>query len=344
MKKKERYNVAIAGATGAVGQEMMKILEERDFPVGEIRLLASQRSEGRKYEFRGSKATVSALGRDSFGGVDIALFSAGSQRSREYADCAVAAGAVVIDNSSAFRMDPDVPLVIPEINPRAAALCDRKGIVANPNCTTAVTLMALKPIYDVSRIKRVVATSFQAVSGAGAGGIAELESQVRSWARDGDPSEGENGAFPHPIAFNVIPHIDSFTETGYTKEEMKLHNETRKILEDDSVSVAATTVRVPVFRSHSVSVNLETEQKVTVEEAREAVRGFPGVELCDDPENSGYPMPIDSSGRDSCLVGRIREDYTVPNGLSLWVSGDQLRKGAALNAVQIAELLIRDHG
>lgn len=344
MKKKERYNVAIAGATGAVGQEMMKILEERDFPVGEIRLLASQRSEGRKYEFRGSEATVSALGRDSFGGVDVALFSAGSQRSREYADSAVAAGAVVIDNSSAFRMDPDVPLVIPEINPRAAALCEKKGIVANPNCTTAVTLMALKPIYDVSRIKRVVATSFQAVSGAGAGGIAELESQVRSWARDGDPSEGENGAFPHPIAFNVIPHIDSFTETGYTKEEMKLHNETRKILEDDSVSVAATTVRVPVFRSHSVSVNLETEQKVTVEEAREAVRGFPGVELRDDPENSGYPMPIDSSGRDSCLVGRIREDYTVPNGLSLWVSGDQLRKGAALNAVQIAELLIRDHG
>ena len=344
MKKKERYNIAIAGATGAVGQEMMKILEERDFPVGELRLLASQRSEGRKYEFRGSEATVSALGRDSFGNVDIALFSAGSQRSREYADFAVAAGAVVIDNSSAFRMDPDVPLVIPEINPRAAALCEKKGIVANPNCTTAVTLMALKPIYDVSRIKRVVATSFQAVSGAGAGGIAELESQVRSWARDGDPSEGENGAFPHPIAFNVIPHIDSFTETGYTKEEMKLHNETRKILKDDSVSVAATTVRVPVFRSHSVSVNLETEQKVTVEEAREAVRGFPGVELCDDPENSGYPMPIDSSGRDSCLVGRIREDYTVPNGLSLWVSGDQLRKGAALNAVQIAELLIRGHG
>lgn len=344
MKRKERYNVAVAGATGAVGQEMMKILEERDFPVAELRLLASQRSEGRKYEFRGSEATVSALGRDSFGDVDIALFSAGSQRSREYADIAVAAGAVVIDNSSAFRMDPDVPLVIPEINPRAAALCEKKGIVANPNCTTAVTLMALKPIYDVSRIKRVVATSFQAVSGAGAGGIAELESQVRSWAGDGDPSEGENGAFPHPIAFNVIPHIDSFTETGYTKEEMKLHNETRKILEDDSVSVAATTVRVPVFRSHSVSVNLETEKKVTVEEAREAVRDFPGVELCDDPQNSGYPMPIDSSGRDSCLVGRIREDYTVPNGLSLWVSGDQLRKGAALNAVQIAELLIRDHG
>ena len=344
MKRKERYNVAIAGATGAVGREMMKILAERDFPVGELRLLASRRSEGRKYEFCGKEITVSALGRDSFGGVDMALFSAGSQRSREYADSAVAAGAVVIDNSSAFRMDPDVPLVIPEINPRAAALREKKGIVANPNCTTAVTLMALKPIYDVSRIKRVVATSFQAVSGAGAGGIAELESQVRSWADSTDPAVEENGAFPHPIAFNVIPHIDSFTETGYTKEEMKLHNETRKILEDDSVLVAATTVRVPVFRSHSVSVNLETEEKVTVEEAREAIRDFPGVELCDDPRNSDYPMPIDSSGRDSCFVGRIREDYTVRNGLSLWVSGDQLRKGAALNAVQIAELLTRDHG
>ena len=339
MKRKERYNVAIAGATGAVGQEMMKILAERDFPVGELRLLASPRSEGRKYGFRGEETTVSALGRDSFGGVDIALFSAGSRRSREYAGSAVAAGAVVIDNSSAFRMDPDVPLVIPEINPDAAALCEKKGIVANPNCTTAVTLMALKPIHDVSRIRRVVATSFQAVSGAGAGGIAELESQVRSWAGDGDPDEGENGAFPHPIAFNVIPHIDSFTETGYTKEEMKLHDETRKILEDDSVLVAATTVRVPVFRSHSVSVNLETEEKVTVEEAREAIRNFPGVELRDDPQNSGYPMPVDSSGRDSCFVGRIREDYTVRNGLGLWVSGDQLRKGAALNAVQIAELL-----
>ena len=344
MKRKERYNVAIAGATGAVGQEMMKILAERDFPVGELRLLASRRSEGRKYEFRGEETTVSALGRGSFGGVDIALFSAGSQRSREYAGSAVAAGAVVIDNSSAFRMDPDVPLVIPEINPGAASLCGKKGIVANPNCTTAVTLMALKPIHDLSRIRRVVATSFQAVSGAGAGGIAELEDQVRGWARDGGPAEGENGAFPHPIAFNVIPHIDSFTETGYTKEEMKLHDETRKILEDDSVLVAATTVRVPVFRSHSVSVNLETEEKVTVEEARDAIRDFPGVELCDDPRNSAYPMPVDSSGRDSCFVGRIREDYTVRNGLCLWVSGDQLRKGAALNAVQIAELLTGNDG
>ena len=342
MTRKEEYNVAIAGATGAVGQEMMQILAERNFPVGELRLLASERSRGREYSFCGRDIAVSVLGEDSFDGIDIALFSAGSERSREYADCAVASGAVVIDNSSAFRMDPEIPLVIPEINAQAATFHTKKGIVANPNCTTAVILMALKPIYDVSRIKRVVATSFQAVSGAGAGGIAELESQVRSWSENEEPAQDTN-TFPHQIAFNVIPHIDSFTETGYTKEEMKLHNETRKILGDDSILLTATTVRVPVFRSHSVSLNLETERKVTVEEAREAIRNFPGVSLVDDPENLDYPMPVESSGKDDCFVGRLREDYTVENGLSLWVSGDQLRKGAALNAVQIAELLVRNH-
>lgn len=342
MERKEKYNMAIAGATGAVGQEMMQILEERNFPVGELRLLASERSQGRKYSFCGREIAVSVLGEDSFHGIDIALFSAGSERSRKYADCAVASGAVVIDNSSAFRMDPEIPLVVPEINAQATALHEKKGIVANPNCTTAVAVMALKPIHDVSRIKRVVATSFQAVSGAGAGGIAELENQVRSWSENKEPPQGTN-TFPHQIAFNVIPHIDSFTESGYTKEEMKLHNETRKILGDDSIVLTATTVRVPVFRSHSVSLNLETEKKVTVEEAREAIRNFPGVSLFDDPENSDYPMPVESSGKDDCFVGRIREDYTVKNGLSLWVSGDQLRKGAALNAVQIAELLVRNH-
>ena len=342
MERKQKYSVAIAGATGAVGQEMMGILEERNFPVGELRLLASERSRGRKYSFCGRDVTVSVLGEDSFRGTDIALFSAGSERSRKYADCAVASGAVVIDNSSAFRMDPEIPLVIPEINPEAAALHEKKGIVANPNCTTAVALMALAPIYDVSRIKRVVATSFQAVSGAGAGGIAELESQMRNWSESGELPR-ETNTFPHQIAFNVIPHIDSFTQSGYTKEEMKLHNETRKILGDDSIVLTATTVRVPVFRSHCVSLNLETERKVTAEEAREAVRNFPGVSLSDDPENSDYPMPVESSGKDDCFVGRIREDYTVKNGLSLWVSGDQLRKGAALNAVQIAELLVSDH-
>lgn len=342
IRRKGKYNVAIAGATGAVGQEMMKILGERNFPVGELRLLASPRSRGRKYGFDGREIPVSVLRSDSFEDTDIALFSAGSERSREYAERAAAAGAVVIDNSSAFRMDPDVPLVIPEINPHAAESRGKRGIVANPNCTTAVALMALKPIYDVSRIRRVVATSFQAVSGAGAEGIAELESQTRLWAENG--SAGRSAAFPHRIAFNVIPHIDSFTENGYTKEEMKLHNETRKILEDDSIMLAATTVRVPVVRSHSVSLNLETERKVSVNEAREALEDFPGVELADDPENMIYPMPLETSGRDSCFVGRIREDYSTENGLSLWVSGDQLRKGAALNAVQIAELLIGNHG
>ncbi len=342
MKRKEKYNLAIAGATGAVGEEMMQILEERNFPVGELRLLASERSRGRKYSFCGTEITVSTLEEDSFSGIDIALFSAGSERSRKYADFAVASGAVVIDNSSAFRMDPEVPLVIPEINPQTAALHVKKGIVANPNCTTAVAIMALKPIHDLSRIRRVIATSFQAVSGAGAGGIAELESQVRSWSESGEPPKKTN-TFPHQIAFNVIPHIDSFTQSGYTKEEMKLHNETRKILGDDSIVLTATTVRVPVFRSHSVSLNLETERKVTIKEAREAIRNFPGVSLSDDPDNSDYPMPVESSGKDDCFVGRIREDYTVENGLSMWVSGDQLRKGAALNAVQIAELLVRNH-
>ncbi len=342
MERKKAYNVAIAGATGAVGQEMMQILEERKFSVGELRLFASERSIGKKYSFCGRDLTVSLLEKDSFCDIDIALFSAGSERSRKYADFAVKSGAVVVDNSSAFRMDPEIPLVIPEINAPAVTLHTKKGIVANPNCTTAVTLMALKPIYDVSKIRRVVATSFQAVSGAGAGGIAELESQVREWSELKEAPQ-ETNAFPHRIAFNLIPHIDSFTETGYTKEELKLHNETRKILGDDSILVTATTVRVPVFRSHSVSLNLETEKKVTVEEAREAIKDFPGVSLVDDPENLNYPMPVDSSEKDDCFVGRIREDYTVKNGLCLWVSGDQLRKGAALNAVQIAELLVGNH-
>ncbi len=338
----KKYNVTIAGATGAVGQEMIKILAERDFPVGELRLLASERSKGKKYEFAGKKILVSALKENSFSGADIALFSAGSQRSKDYAQSAVQSGAVVIDNSSAFRMDIDVPLVVPEINPKAAWLTQKKGIIANPNCTTAIMLMALKPIHNLSRIKRVVATSFQSVSGAGAGGIAELENQTRSWSQN-KKLKTQNGTFPHQIAFNVIPHIDSFTENGYTKEEIKLHNETRKILEDDSITVTATTVRVPIWRSHCISVNLETERKLSVEEVKQSVRDFPGVRLVDDPENFNYPMPVNSSQKDDCFVGRIREDYTHSTGLCLWISGDQLRKGAALNAVQIAELLVRGH-
>ena len=338
---KDKYNVAIVGATGAVGREMMDILEERNFPLGELRLLASKRSAGKEIDFNGNKLTIQKLDHDSFKGIDIALFSAGSSRTKEFADSAVKAGAVVIDNSSAYRLDPDVPLIIPEINPDAVNDHKKKGIIANPNCTTAVTIMALKPLHDIGKIRRVIATSFQAVSGAGAGGLRELEQQTRAWANS---EESETETFPHQIAFNVIPQIDVFQENDYTKEEMKLHNETRKILDDESISLTATTVRVPVFRAHSVSVNIETTNKITASDARKALEDFPGVSVSDDPENAVYPMPLDAAGKDDCIVGRIREDFTVDNGLSFWVVGDQLRKGAALNAVQIAELLIKSNG
>jgi len=337
---KDYYNVAIVGSTGAVGQEMITILGERNFPVGELRLLASERSAGKEQKVNGKTITIRELDHGSFEGIDIALFSAGASRSREYAGSAVKAGAVVIDNSSAYRLDKDVPLIIPEINPESISGYKNKGIIANPNCTTAVAVMALKPLHDLAKIKRVVATSFQAVSGAGAGGINELEEQTRAWAGS---SSMESSTFPHTIAFNVIPHIDAFQDNSYTKEEMKLHHESRKILDDDSIQLTATTVRVPVFRAHSVSLNIETERKISVDEAKEAINNFPGIKVVDDPENSVYPMPIDAAGKDECLVGRLREDYTVEKGLSFWVVGDQLRKGAALNAVQIAELFISNH-
>ena len=338
--KKESYNIAIAGATGAVGQEMMDILIERKFPINELRLLASNRSAGKELEYNNKKITVQELDADSFKDIDIALFSAGGSRSKEFAPIAVRAGAIVVDNSSAFRMDEDVPLVIPEINPQALAGYKKKGIVANPNCTTAVTVMALKPLHDLGKIKRVIASSYQAVSGAGAQAIEELRKQTLAWANS---EEIHSATFPHQIAFNLLPQIDSFTDNGYTKEEMKLHNETRKILGDYDMALTATTVRVPVFRAHSVSVNIETERKISAEEAREALSNFPGVKVLDEPSELKYPMPIDVAGKDDCIVGRIREDYTVPKGLSFWVVGDQLRKGAALNAVQIAELLIGDY-
>lgn len=338
--KSEGYNVAIVGATGAVGQEMIDILTERDFPVKELRPLASERSAGKEIKFGGKSVEVQKLDENSFSGIDIALFSAGGGRSREFAPIAVEAGAVVIDNSSAFRMDEDVPLVVPEINPEAVGGYRKKGIIANPNCTTAVTIMALKPLHDIGKIKRVVAASYQAVSGAGAQAIDELRSQTLAWAKN---ESIEVDAFPHQIAFNLLPHIDSFMENGYTKEEMKLHNETRKILADDTIALTATTVRVPVFRAHSVAVNIETEKNISITEAKEALDKFPGVRVVDEPQNLKYPMPIDASGKDDCLVGRIREDYTVPSGLSFWVVGDQLRKGAALNAVQIAELLAEEY-
>ncbi|HSE83486.1 MAG TPA: aspartate-semialdehyde dehydrogenase, partial [Thermodesulfobacteriota bacterium] len=253
---------------------------------------------------------------------------------------AVEAGAVVVDNSSAFRLEQDIPLVVPEINNHRVGDYRNRGIIANPNCTTAVAVMALKPLHDVGRIKRVVATSYQAVSGAGAQAIEELRLQTLAWSEE---KPIEHHVFPHQIAFNLIPHIDVFLENGYTKEEMKLHHETRKILEDDSIRVTATTVRVPVFRAHSVALNVETEMKITAEEARKAFSEFPGVRVCDKPQSFEYPMPIDAAGKDECLVGRIREDYTIPTGLNFWVVGDQLRKGAALNAVQIAEVLVREY-
>jgi aspartate-semialdehyde dehydrogenase len=338
--KKDSYNIAIVGATGAVGQEMMEILKERNFPINELRLLASKRSAGKELEYDNKKIKIQELGENSFENIDIALFSAGGSRSKEFAPIAVHAGAVVVDNSSAFRMDEGVPLVIPEINPEAVAEYKNKGIVANPNCTTAVTVMALKPLHDLGKIKRVIASSYQAVSGAGAQAIEELRNQTLAWVNS---QEIRAEAFPHQIAFNLLPQIDSFLDNGYTKEEMKLHNEARKILGSSDMVLTATTVRVPVFRAHSVSVNIETEKKITAEEAKQALNSFPGVRVVDEPSELKYPMPIDAAGEDDCIVGRIREDYTVPNGLCFWVVGDQLRKGAALNAVQIAELLIGEY-
>src|SRR5574337_1540538 len=331
------YTVAIAGATGAVGETMLRLLEERNFPVRRLTLLASDRAAGASLTFRGEEIKVERLGESSFQGIEIALFSAGATRSREFAPAAVKAGAVVIDNSSAFRMDADVPLVVPEINPDALAWYQARGIIANPNCTTIVMLMPLKPLHDYGRVRRVIASSYQAVSGAGAKGIEEVRQQKLAWAK-GEPIEIR--AFPKQIAFNVIPHIDTFQPNGYTKEELKLVFETREILGDQSIGVSPTTVRVPVFTAHSVSMNVETERKIGVDKAKELLAKMPGRVVMDEPEAGRYPMPILAAGKDDCFVGRIREDLTNDHALNLWVVGDQLRKGAALNAIQIAELLI----
>lgn len=316
---------------------MLRLLEERNFPVRHLRLLASERSEGKSLTFRGEEIKVEQLGRDSFEGIEIALFSAGATRSHEFAPAAAKAGAVVIDNSSAFRMDPDIPLVVPEINPDALAGYRTRGIIANPNCTTIVMLMPLKPLHDYSRVRRVIATSYQAVSGAGAKGIEELRQQTLAWA-GGQPIE--ISAFPAQIAFNVIPHIDTFQPNGYTKEELKLVFETRKILGDHAIGVSPTTVRVPVFTAHSIAMNVETERKIGVDKAKELLSKMPGLVVMDDPESGRYPVPLLAAGQDDCFVGRIREDLSNDHALNLWVVGDQLRKGAALNAIQIAELLI----
>jgi len=337
---KREFTVAVAGATGAVGQVMLQILAERHFPVKALRPLASERSVGKLVEFRGEKLRVERLAAEAFRGVDLALFSAGASRSREFAPAAVASGAVVVDNSSAFRMEPDIPLVVPEVNGDAVAGYRARGIIANPNCTTIVMVMPLKPLHDYGRIRRVVASSYQAVSGAGAKAMEELRLQALAWGR-GERMVAE--AFPHQIAFNLIPHIDVFLEDGYTKEEMKLVHETRKILGDETIRVSPTTVRVPVFTAHSVSVNVETERKITAIKARELFAAAPGLKVEDEPEKKRYPMPLFVAGTDDCYVGRIREDPSLENGLNFWVVGDQLRKGAALNAVQIAELLIDRH-
>jgi aspartate-semialdehyde dehydrogenase len=329
-------HVAVVGATGAVGQEMIRTLEKRNFPVSRLTLLASARSAGRKLKFRGQELPVQELTRESFNGVDIALFSAGGDISREFAPLAARAGCVVVDNSSAFRMDDAVPLVIPEIN--AADVKWHRGIIANPNCTTAITLMALYPLHRAFGVKRIFASSYQAVSGAGARAMEELKRQIGEIV-SGRPVTRE--AFPHQIAFNVLPQVDRFLPNGYTREEMKMENEGRKIMHHPTFRASVTCVRVPVYRSHSVAVSAEFERPVSVEAAREVLQKAPGLDVVDEPENQKYPMPLFTSERDHCQVGRLRKDCALDNGLCFWVSGDQLLKGAALNAVQIAEELLR---
>jgi aspartate-semialdehyde dehydrogenase len=330
-------HLAVAGATGAVGTEMLKCLEERNFPVERLTLLASARSVGKKLIFRGEEVEVKELTPEAFEGVEVALFSAGASRSREFAWAAVEAGAVVIDNSSAFRMDEKVPLVVPEVN--AADAKKHEGIIANPNCTTIVTLMGLSPMHEVfGGVRSVIASSYQAVSGSGAGGIIELEEQVKALA-EGEALP-ERKVYPCQIAFNVIPQVDAFLENGYTKEEMKMENEGRKILHVPDLKASVTCVRVPVYRSHSVAVTAVFGEKPDVEAARAAIEAAPGVGLVDDPGAGRFPTPLDTTDKDDCLVGRIREDLVMENALTFWVVGDQVRKGAALNAVQIAEVLL----
>ena len=339
----KRYNVAILGATGAVGQEFLKLIEERNFPFAELKLLASSRSAGNEIDFMGKKYIVEEAKSDSFENIDIALFAGGSI-SKDFAPYAVKAGAVVIDNSSAFRMDPEVPLVVPEVNPQA--ILKHKGIIANPNCSTIIMVMALKPIYDLARIKRVIVSTYQAVSGAGKEGIDELTNQVKAYS---EGREMEAKILPsasldkhYPIAFNLIPQIDVFMDNLYTKEEMKMVNETMKIMEDYDMRITATTVRVPVYRSHSESVNIELENDLDLEVIKEAIAKFPGVQLQDDPQNQVYPMPIYTSDKNDVYVGRLRRDETADNSFNMWVVGDQIRKGAALNTLQIAETMIKN--
>ncbi len=332
----KQYRVGVMGATGAVGTVMLNILAERKFPVAELRPLASARSVGKHVSFLGESIPVQEMTAGSFQGLDLVLASAGASVSRQFVQNVKDSGAVMIDNTSAFRMEPDVPLVVPEVNPED--IFTHQGVIANPNCSTIIMLVPLKPLHDAARIKRVVVSTYQAVSGTGAKAIAELEQQVRQWAA-GQPLTHE--VYPYPIAFNVLPHIDVFLDNAYTKEEMKMVHETRKMLHDPDIRVSATTVRVPVFYSHSEAVHIETERKLTADEARALLAKAPGVKVVDDPAAKRYPMPLETSGQDLVWVGRIREDVSHDHGLAMWVAGDQLRKGAATNAVQIAEILVR---
>ncbi len=338
--KKQKYNVAVVGATGAVGNEMIATLEQRNFPVDKLKLLSSTRGAGTKLEFKGKSYTAEMLDENSFAGVDIGLFSAGGSVSEKFAPIAGQAGCVVIDNTSAFRMDPEVPLVVPEVNAHAIAQYPKKNIIANPNCSTIQMVVALKPLHDAARIKRVVVSTYQAVSGTGKRAIKELETQVLAIYNQ---QEVKKEVYPHQIAFNCLPHIDVFLDNGYTKEEMKMVNETKKIMEDDSIRVTATTVRVPVFYGHSESVNIETEKKLKADEVRKILSKAPGVVVVDDPKKFEYPLAIHAAGKDETFVGRIREDESIPNGINMWIVADNIRKGAALNAVQIAEILIQKY-
>ena len=336
----KKFNVAVAGATGAVGNQMISCLEERNFPIKSIKFLASSRSVGRKLKYKGRDIAVEELTEASFKGIDIALFSAGGGPSAKFAPFAASDGCVVVDNSSTWRMDPEVPLVVPEVNPHAVAQFRNKGIIANPNCSTIQMVVPLHPLHQEYGIKRIVVSTYQAVSGTGKKAIDELDSQTRAILNF---KKHENKVYPHTIAFNCLPHIDVFLENGYTKEEMKMVHETRKILEDDTIGVTATTVRVPVFFGHSESINIETKRDVSAREVRALLERTPGVKVVDDPENNQYPLAIDAAGQDFTLVGRIRDDESIANGINMWVVADNIRKGAATNAVQIAEILINEY-
>jgi aspartate-semialdehyde dehydrogenase len=352
------YHIAVVGATGAAGTELLRVLERRNFPVASLRAIGSARSAGKSVPFRGESVPVEKLDDRSFDKIDIAFFSAGGDVSRNYVPIACQSDAIAIDKSSAFRMEPHVPLVIPEIN--ADDVRRHRGIIANPNCTTTVMLMALYPLHRIFHVRRVFAASYQAVSGSGTRGVEELTRQTRdavrgpkSRAKPGSSTSPEPTAdktipasvppkanvYPHPIAFNVLPHIDSFLDSGYTKEEVKMQDEARKIMHSQALRVSATCVRVPIYRAHSVAVSAEFQRPLSVEQAREILSKAPGLELVDEPHSNRYPMPLTVAGKDNCQVGRVRLDCAFENGLSFWVSGDQLLKGAALNAVQIAELL-----